>query len=244
MVEDEAIVARDLMQRLEGLGYSVTGTAASGAEALALADSTRPNLVFMDITIQGTMDGIETAKRLSHRMDVPIIFLTAHTDTGTIQRAKQARPYGYLIKPLDEREMITTIEMVMSRHVSDVSARLMEQAIANAGVGMVMVSARGPSYPVTMCNAAFERLSGYSRADVVGSSPWFLEGPALVEASETRLRRALDAVRDCQAGCEVFRRDQTTIETDLALSAVGAASGEATHFLICLSQTSAARPAS
>ncbi len=240
VVEDEAIVARDLMQRLEGLGYSVTGTAASGAEALALADSTRPNLVFMDITIQGTMDGIETAKRLSHRMDVPIIVLTAHTDTGTILRAKQARPYGYLIKPLDEREMITTIEMVMSRHVSDVSARLMEQAIANAGVGMVMVSARGPSYPVTMCNAAFERLSGYSRADVVGSSPWFLEGPLQGREEGGRLRDALAAGRECQVSSEMQRRDGTPFRCEIALSAVRSAHGETTHFLFCLSPSSPA----
>ena len=88
VVEDEAIVARDLAQRLEDLGYEVTGTAATGAEALSLAQSTRPSLVFMDITIQGPIDGVETAHRLVSQMDVPIIFLTAHTDSGTIQRAR------------------------------------------------------------------------------------------------------------------------------------------------------------
>jgi CheY-like chemotaxis protein len=134
VVEDEAIVARDLTLRLQGLGYEVTGTAATGAEALALAQSTRPTLVFMDITIQGPMDGVETAHRLISRMDVPIVFLTAHTDTGTIQRAKRARCYGYLIKPFEERELISTIEVAVSRHSHDRPARLMEQAIANADV--------------------------------------------------------------------------------------------------------------
>lgn len=239
VVEDEAIVARDLSQRLEGLGYGVTGIAASGAEALALAEKTHPNLVFMDITIQGPIDGVETAERLSSRMDVPIIFLTAHTDTGTIFRAKKARPYGYLVKPLEERELMTTIEMAISRHKSDVSARLMEQAVANAGVGILMVSATSPSYPVTMCNAAFERMSGYSRADVVGRSPWLLEGPLHARDGGERLRDALAAGRECQVSSEVYRRDGTPFRSEVALSAVRSAHGEPTHYLICLSPSSA-----
>src|SRR5436189_6055715 len=85
LVEDEALVARDLTHRLESLGYEVTGVAANGADALALATANPPTLVFMDITIQGPIDGIETAKRLSKLMDVPVVFLTAHTDTGPIR---------------------------------------------------------------------------------------------------------------------------------------------------------------
>lgn len=236
VVEDEAIVARDLAQRLEGMGYSVTGTAASGAEALALAETTPPNLVFMDITIQGPIDGVETAERLSSRMDVPIIFLTAHTDTGTILRAKQARPYGYLVKPLEERELMTTIEMAISRHKSDVPARLMEQAIANAGVGIVMVSAFGPSHQITMCNVAFERMIGYAQSEVLGRSPWFLEGPPEAGNGE-RLRRALKTGQECQVSCRVFRRDGTAFIGEIAFSAVRNAHGETTHFLVCVTAT-------
>ncbi len=243
VVEDEAIVARDLAQRLEGLGYSVTGTAASGAEALALAEETHPNLVFMDITIQGPIDGVETAERLCARMDIPIIFLTAHTDTGTIFKAKHARPYGYLVKPLEERELMTTIEMAMSRHKSDVPARLMEQAIANAGVGIVMVSAFGPSHQITMCNAAFERMFGYLQSDVLGRSPWFLEGPPEAGNGE-RLRHALETGQECQVSCRVYRRDGTSFISEIAFSAVRNAHGESTHFLVCVSSTSAIRAAS
>lgn len=237
VVEDEAIVARDLAQRLEGLGYSVTGIAASGAEALSLAEQTLPSLVLMDITIQGPIDGVETAERMATRMDVPIVFLTAHTDTGTILRAKRVRPYGFLVKPLDERELLTAIEMAVSRHRSDVPARLLEQAVANAGVGMMMVSARGPAYKITMCNTAFERMSGYTLAEILGRSPWLFEGQAIVEAEDSRLRRALAADRECQVTCEMFRRDGTTLQGDLALSAVRNTSGDTTHFLMCLSQT-------
>lgn len=237
LVEDEAIVARDLAERLQGLGYTITGTAASGPEALVMAQETLPTLVFMDITIQGPMDGVETAERMSSRLDVPIVFLTAHTDTGTILRAKQARPYGYLVKPLEERELMTTIEMAVSRHRSDVPARLMEQAIANAGVGIVMVSALGPSHQITMCNAAFERMFGYAQSDVLGRSPWFLEGPT--EAGHGgRLRRAIETGDECQVSCEVNRRDGSSFLSETAFSAVKNAHGETTHFLICVSKVS------
>ena len=243
LVEDEAIVARDLTERLQGLGYEVMGTAASGSEALALAESTRPTLVFMDIKIQGPMDGVETAHRLSSRMDVPIVFLTAQMDTGTIQRAKQARPYGYLIKPLEERELITTIEMAVSRHQGDVSARLIEQAIASAGIGVFMASALDPAVPITMCNTAFERMSGYAAAEVTGRSAWFLEGEATDQAESARLRQAIRDGRNCQVTCLSYRKDGTPFWSDIALSAVGHTVGGTTHFLFCYTDASARKRA-
>jgi len=239
LVEDEAIVARDLAQRLQGLGYEVTGTAASGAEALALAQRTHPSLVFMDITIQGPIDGVETAHQLSRRMDVPIVFLTAHTDTGTIQRAKKARAYGYLIKPFEERELITTIEMAVGRHQTDVPARLLEQAIASASIGVVLASALGPRHPITMCNAAFERMSGYSQTEAIGRSPWFLEGKGTDPDVSARLRRALDEGRECHENLTVYRKDGSLFRTDIVLSAVRGTFEKPTHLLLCFTDTSA-----
>jgi PAS domain S-box-containing protein len=243
LVEDEAIVARDLAQRLEGLGYEITGTAASGEEALSLAQSTRPNLVFMDITIQGPMDGVETAKQLSKQMDVPIVFLTAHTDTGTIQRAKQARPYGYLIKPLDERDLLTTVEMAVSRHKTDVPARLLQQAFSSAGIGVVMASATAPAFGITFCNSAFERMCGYAAAEVLGQSPWFLEGAGTDQAASARLREAVQGQRECQVSYVAYRKDGTSFWTDVALSPVHSPSGELTHFLFCHTDASARKQA-
>lgn len=238
LVEDEAIVARDLTQRLQGLGYEVTGTAASGAEALALAHATRPSLVFMDITIQGPMDGVETAHQLSSRMDVPIVFLTAHTDTGTFQRAKKARAYGYLIKPFEERELITTIEIAVGRHETDIPARLLEQAIASAGIGVVLASAVEPAHAITMCNAAFERMSGYSQAEVIGRSPWFLEGEDTDKAASARMRRALDEEGECHESYTVYRKDGTPFRADIVLSAVRSTFEKPTHYLLCLTDAS------
>ncbi len=242
VVEDEAIVARDLTQRLEGLGYEVTGTAASGAEALALAHSTQPTLVFMDITIQGPIDGVETAHRLISRMDVPIVFLTAHTDTGTIQRAKRARCYGYLIKPFDERELISTIEMAVSRHQRDVPARLIEQAIVSAGIGVVLASAAGPAHRITMCNPTFERMCGFTSVEILGQSPWFLEGDGTDPEATARLRQTLAEGGGCRVDCLLFRKDGSPFWADLVVSAVRNSAGEATHSLLCLTDATARKP--
>jgi two-component system cell cycle sensor histidine kinase/response regulator CckA len=231
LVEDEAIIALDLRQRLQGLGYVVTGIAATGAEALDLAQKTSPTLVFMDITIQGPMDGIETAKALSRRMDVPIVFLTAHADTGTILRAKAARPYGYLVKPFEERELATTIETATYRHKTEAFARLLQQAIGSANVGIVVANTHEPLLPITMCNAAFERMTGYSSDEALGRSAWFLEGRETDANSSAIIRTALQEQRECQVSLLVYRKDGTTFWDDLALSPVRNLVGDVTHFL-------------
>ena len=243
LVEDEAIIALDLRQRLENLGYIVTGIAATGPEALALAETTSPTLVFMDITIQGPMDGIETAKVLTSRMDVPVVFLTAHADFATIERAKAARPYGYLVKPFEERELATTIEMAVYRHRTEAEARLLQQAIASANVGIVVANTHEPMLPITLCNAAFERMTGYSSTEAMGQSAWFLEGRDTDPLASGEVRRAIQEQRDCQVSLLAYRKDGSTFWDDLALSAVRNSVGEVTHFLFFHSDASARRHA-
>lgn len=99
IVEDEGIVAFNLQQRLQQMGYQVTGLAESGNEGLSLVSSQRPDLVLMDIHIKGEMDGIELARMLTRDHALPIIYLTAYSEDTTLERARQTQPYGYLIKP-------------------------------------------------------------------------------------------------------------------------------------------------
>jgi len=116
VVEDEPIVALDLQRRLENMGYHVPAVAASGEEALASADLAAPDLVLMDINLEGEMDGVETAERIRTHHRVPGIYLTAYSNDQTLERAKVTEPYGYLLKPFDERELQTTIEIALYRH--------------------------------------------------------------------------------------------------------------------------------
>jgi len=116
VVEDERIVAQDLQRRLDRWGYTVCATAASGQQAIEQAAQTRPDLVLMDIVLQGPMDGVEAAGQIRARDPLPIIYLTAHADADTLQRAKATEPYGYLPKPFEARSLQTTIETALYKH--------------------------------------------------------------------------------------------------------------------------------
>ncbi len=116
IVEDESIIGLDIQRRLTHMGYDVSDVAASGEEALASIQEHAPDLALMDIQIQGEMDGIETAKRIRQKLDIPIVFLTANSDEDTLQRAKATDPHAYVLKPFKDHELNTTIEIALYRH--------------------------------------------------------------------------------------------------------------------------------
>jgi len=116
VVEDEAIVAMDIESRLAGMGYTLAGRATSGEQGLLLATAERPDLILMDIRLQGEMDGIDTAREIHQRLRIPVIFLTAYSEDSTLERAKLAEPFGYILKPFDDRELKSTIEIALYKH--------------------------------------------------------------------------------------------------------------------------------
>jgi signal transduction histidine kinase/DNA-binding response OmpR family regulator len=116
VVEDENIVAMDLRASLTGLGYQVTDTVGSGSEALASARQQPPELVLMDINLRGEMDGVMTAEAMRTELALPVVYLTAFSDEATLRRARVTEPFGYLLKPFDERELHITVEMAVYRH--------------------------------------------------------------------------------------------------------------------------------
>ncbi len=129
VVEDEAITALDIRGRLQRLGYSVPAIASTGADAVRRVEETQPDLVLMDIRLQDGMDGIEAAEAIRARFDIPVIYLTAYTDEETVRRARLTEPFGYLLKPFEERELYTTIEMALHRHRSEVALRESERRL-------------------------------------------------------------------------------------------------------------------
>jgi PAS domain S-box-containing protein len=134
VVEDERIVALNLQQRLIKLGYDVPAICARGEQALNVIESTHPDIVLMDINIEGNIDGIETATRLAMTDDTPVVFLTAYSEDATLTRAQAAKPYGYLLKPFSERELHATIQMALERHKlhQQTQAELRSRASDNA----------------------------------------------------------------------------------------------------------------
>lgn len=118
VVEDETIMARDLQSKLESLGYSVSAVIPSGEEAVEKTGELMPDLVLMDIALEGDMDGIEAADLIKNRFNIPVIYLTAYADDDILERAKITEPFGYMIKPFGERGLHSTIEMAIYKHES------------------------------------------------------------------------------------------------------------------------------
>lgn len=134
IVEDEAIVASVLQDSLIRLGYDVPETVPSGEEALARLPELKPDLVLLDIMLQGPMDGIETAAIVRKDHDLPVVFLTSHADQATFERAKLTEPFGYVLKPFQEREVQINIEISLYKHKLERERermrRELEQALA------------------------------------------------------------------------------------------------------------------
>jgi putative two-component system response regulator len=119
VVEDEWVVADQLCRCLKDLGYTVCSTASTGDEAIRKVEADRPDLILMDIVLKGKMDGIEAADRINSQFNIPVLYLTAYTNQEYIERAKQTNPFGYLVKPYNQKELYATIEMALHNHRVD-----------------------------------------------------------------------------------------------------------------------------
>lgn len=127
VVEDDNIVVLELRHRLQNLGYDVVGLASYGEEAIEKAGEARPDLVLMDIRLRGHMDGITAAEEIRTRYGIPVVYLTAYTDNDTLRRAKVTEPYGYIIKPFQEAELLTAIEIALYKHEMERKLRASEE---------------------------------------------------------------------------------------------------------------------
>jgi diguanylate cyclase (GGDEF)-like protein/PAS domain S-box-containing protein len=177
VVEDERIVALDLKAILRRLGYCLAGLTSSGTEAVELCESLRPDLVLMDIFLKGDIDGVEAACVIQREWDIPVIYLTAHTDRVTLQRAKRTAPYGYVLKPVDENWLRTAVEVALFKHRTEQELRQSEQRYRQLFSGMLnaflllahIPAPVGPGdFQVLEANPAFEKMTGLAHEAVVG----------------------------------------------------------------------------
>jgi diguanylate cyclase (GGDEF)-like protein len=129
LVEDEGIVAQDLQETLDRQGYQVIGVASEGVQAVCMAEELQPNLIVMDVGLQGEIDGIQAARMILERFHLPVIFLTGHRDIETLQRAVRTGPLGYILKPFQEVELRSAIEVAIHKHRADVANREREAAL-------------------------------------------------------------------------------------------------------------------
>jgi two-component system, cell cycle sensor histidine kinase and response regulator CckA len=171
VVEDEALLAEEIRERLSRAGYTIVGVAISAADAVSAVDALRPDLVLMDIRLKGGDDGTAAAAAIQQRSDAAVVFLTAHSDTDTIVRATKTGPFGYVLKPFREQDLVVAIETALTRRRFEqqliASERNYAAILASIGEGVVATDSEGR---VTFMNRVAESLTGRQRAEARGES--------------------------------------------------------------------------
>jgi two-component system cell cycle sensor histidine kinase/response regulator CckA len=169
VVEDESIVALDLEHHLRKMDYSVVGVADTAEKARRLADEHHPDVILMDIQLRGPVDGIDAAAEIQTTRDIPVIFLTAYSDEGSLRRAKESRAYGYILKPFQERELGITIDLALYKHATEREAarnrQLLDVTVRSIRDGVVTTDDDGA---ILLFNPAAETLTGWKAADALG----------------------------------------------------------------------------
>jgi PAS domain S-box-containing protein len=161
IVEDEALIAEEILDRLGRLGYNVVGVADNADDAIAQAAEQRPDIVLMDISIKGAADGIETAACIYGQFNIPVVFLTAHSDDATFQRAMSTASFGYVLKPFHERDLLASVKVALHRHRAELHLRDSELTYATIAESMADgIIAVDADACVRYMNPAGEALTG------------------------------------------------------------------------------------
>jgi PAS domain S-box-containing protein len=169
VLEDDRVVARDIQQQLQRIGHEVLGMAVRGEDAVALALQTQPDLVLMDIRLEGEIDGVEAANQIRERCQSPVVFLTAYSDDETVRRASQAEPFGFLLKPFEDSQLRTAVEMALYKHAAERKLRESERRFATtlSSIGDAVI-ATDRLARVTFLNPVAVAMTGWTPDEALG----------------------------------------------------------------------------
>jgi len=213
IVEDEMIVAQSIKSVLQKFRHTVIGMAATGEDAIALASSKHPELVFMDVKLRGEMDGVEAAQYIIKEFDIPVIFMTAHSDDETIQRIKETYPYGYILKPFEPNDLRLAIEIALIRHqmiqrlrASEERYRIVSETVSDFAISY-RVEENG-SVSQEWVTDAFDHITGYTASERTARGGWRTlchpdDAAAATRYFESVLRQGESAVFEVK----IFRKD-------------------------------------
>jgi diguanylate cyclase (GGDEF)-like protein/PAS domain S-box-containing protein len=209
IVEDDNIVVMELRDRLQSLGYAVCAVVSYGEEAVAKAAEMRPDLVLMDIRLKGDVNGIDAAKEIRVRFDIPVVYLTAYADEATLQRAKVTEPYGYIIKPFQEGELHTAIEVALYKHGMErrlkESERWLGTVLRSISDAVIATDREGL---VTFMNPVAETLTGWKQEEALGRD---LTEVFNIINEQTRIPAENPATRALREGVVVGLADHTIL---------------------------------
>ena len=221
IVEDEAVVAADLAGKLERAGYRSVGIASDGEDAIEAAKNLGPDLVLMDIRLAGSMDGIKTAERIQASRNIPIVYLTAHSDMTTLRRAAATEPFGYILKPFEERDVTTQIEIALFKHQAERRLRESEERYRRlVETAMDSIITFEHAGVILSCNPATERMFGYRIDEMVGRNismlipSWCAEGGDEPSDAKSRITRLIGLWRELNGR----RRQGDAFPVEIAVS--------------------------
>ncbi len=213
IVEDESIVAMDVSTMLENLGYTVSGIAGSGEEAIQNVRERVPDLVLMDIMLRGDIDGIEAAEYIRLNFYIPVVYLTAYSDNKTLERAKITEPYGYILKPFEERELHTCIEISLYKHQMEEKLRKSEKwfstTLKSIGDAVIATDTKGR---ITYMNPIAEGLTGRKSEEALNQRIEEVYGVKDEESGEVGENPVIDAVENKKVVKQTGNRLLTTTD--------------------------------
>lgn len=218
LVEDENIQAMDLQNTLESLGYTVPYVASNAKKAVEKAVDIMPNLILMDIILKGDIDGIESASQIK-KLDIPIIYLTAHSEDQTIQRAKLTEPYGYIIKPYNRNDLKHTIELALYKHKMEKELKESEANLRFLTEKMNDIMwIQDLNLNTTYVNSSIKKILGFTPEERMKQPPQEQLTPESLSKAQTRLKKELmleenphsDPERTIKIELEYYHKDGST----------------------------------
>jgi PAS domain S-box-containing protein len=221
IVEDEKIVAVDIKNTLLHLGYAVCGIALSGEDALKQIKETQPALVLMDIVLKGDMDGIEAAEHVRHRFNTPVIYLTAYADHKTLERAKITEPFGYIIKPFEEKELYTAIEMALYKYKMETKLKESEEKyhrLIDRLTDIVFTLDKDGNF--IYLSPQFEKLTGYPIQILLGHSFTEVVAPEYIKSIVERFKQGFSGKKNPLYETELLCKNGKRIPVELNVTAI------------------------
>jgi PAS domain S-box-containing protein len=224
VVEDERIVAEDIRSSLKKLGYEVPAVVSTGSEALKTIGRVQPDLVLMDVVLRMEMNGIQTAERIRRLHDVPIIYLTAYADDETLEKAKKTEPYGYILKPFEDRELQTAIEMALYKHNAERRIKENEVWLSTTLRSIADgVIATNEQTEILFMNPAAEAITGWKFEEVLGKpfgSFFNVTGQNRRTVNPVKQVLASEDVVDLSGQARLAHRNGEIIDVDISASPI------------------------
>ncbi|MGL5796380.1 MAG: ATP-binding protein [Waterburya sp.] len=208
IVEDEIITARSIAQNLKNFGYQVVGIATSGTKALEQIITTRPDLVLMDIFLQkDDIDGITTAERIKSQLNVPIIYLTAHSDQETLERAKATTPFGYVLKPYNKKNLQIEIEIALHKHQQEMELIKREKLLSTIlTAAHDAVVATNKTSEITYMNPAAQKLTGWDLTEAYNC-----KATEIIQIIDQRTQQPIHPIEQVLTGGQVVYLDEYAV---------------------------------